>query len=283
MKSYCMLSPYVRAAFSTEIPAPWTLQKRVIFDYELQYIQSGTIEVTINNQKYIGQPGDLFFYRPNEVHTMTILGNETLIQPHVHFDFYEDELSEAIKVSFKPLEEIPEEEYAYFRDDISVDDMYLPSHITLKFPNTIQSKLSKIIQLFHSRTPYYDLEMKEKMLDLWRHILLDYHHKPQALDQLEKIKIYIENHLNKNLVLDELAEKFFTNKFHLLRSFKKVYQITPIQFHSKLRLESAKSDIQYSELTLTEIADKYGYSSIHAFTRAFKKYDGVSPSYYKQK
>ncbi|GMQ58818.1 hypothetical protein AN1V17_32140 [Vallitalea sediminicola] len=41
--------------------------------------------------------------------------------------------------------------------------------------------------------------------------------------------------------------------------------------------------IKLTDYSLTEIADIFGFSSIHSFSRTFKKIDGVTPSYYRRR
>ncbi|WP_458786466.1 helix-turn-helix domain-containing protein [Vallitalea sediminicola] len=61
------------------------------------------------------------------------------------------------------------------------------------------------------------------------------------------------------------------------------YGMTPIHFHQFIRIERAKEMIKLTDYSLTEIADIFGFSSIHSFSRTFKKIDGVTPSYYRRR
>ncbi|MFD0693152.1 helix-turn-helix domain-containing protein [Paenibacillus sp. GCM10027628] len=48
------------------------------------------------------------------------------------------------------------------------------------------------------------------------------------------------------------------------------------------RFEKAKELMIYSRLSLTSIAEKIGYSSVFAFSKAFKQSEGVSPRQFMQ-
>ena len=47
------------------------------------------------------------------------------------------------------------------------------------------------------------------------------------------------------------------------------------------RIEKVKELLKYDELTISEIADRLGYSSVGYLSNQFKKQTGLSPSFYK--
>lgn len=73
------LSPYIRVAMDSKINFPWHhLKERVLFDYELLYVKEGRVKVTIGDQYYTGEPGDLFLFRPKQRHTIRKIGTSPL-------------------------------------------------------------------------------------------------------------------------------------------------------------------------------------------------------------
>lgn len=285
MINYHKISPYIRVAMDNTITPPWNLGKRVILDYEIQYIKSGRIEVNMNNTTYIGEPGDIFIYKPNEAHDMKLIGSEPLRQPHLHFDLVYEDNSPEVKVTFKPFEELADREKALIRPST---DFQLPSHIRLSSPDTFENKLFLIIQEYNKKLPYYELKVKSLFIDLWTYLLREAYRleNPQMAsheEQLRKVKSYIDENFDKKIALDNLSKAFYINKYHLIRLFKEYYGMTPIQYHGMIRLSKAKELIQFSDMTLSEIAYELGYSSLHALSRAFKNHENVSPSYYRQK
>jgi len=87
---------------------------------------------------------------------------------------------------------------------------------------------------------------------------------------------YINEHLDKELTLDNLAERFFISKFYLSRVFKKHMSVTPHSYITQRRLSQAKQ-LLYNGIAPTEVYRRCGYSDYSSFFRAFKERYGFSP------
>jgi AraC-like DNA-binding protein len=283
------MSPYIRVAMDSTIQAPWKLSQRVIFDYELLYIKEGEVKITIEDEVYIGASGDVFLFKPKQRHSMEIIGDNNLRQPHIHFDLFYQKDSSEVKVCFRPLEKISQEEMAFFREDVTTNSqMYLPNKIKIKNIEFFENLLFEIIKEYSQKELYYNLSMKGHFIKLWIYIIkecvenenISYKAK---LKELNKIKEFLHSNLDKEINLDMLSAIFNISKFHLLRLFKSAYKMTPIRYHLTLRIEKAKEIIQYSDMSLTEISERFGFNSINAFSRAFRKVEGVAPSFYRNR
>ncbi|MDQ0058763.1 AraC family transcriptional regulator [Paenibacillus harenae] len=283
------LSPYVRVAWDSMIDPPFEISERVIYDYELLYVKDGDIRVTIENQVYHGVPGDLFLFKPMQPHSILLLNNKKLHQPHIHFDLFYQPDSPQVKVSYKPLKSMTEQEKAFFREDITPYlDYPLPNHIRLNQPVVIEQFIFDIIHELERKLPYHEIAVKGLFIQLWIQLLREIHwhnnmHLMSKWEQLDRVKNYIGHRTDQEITLDELTDIANLSKYYLCRLFKKAYGTTPIQYHTAIRLEKAKQLIQLTNLPLTEIADKLGFQSIYAFSRAFRKLENVSPSFYRKK
>lgn len=282
------LSPYIRVAMDSRVPSQWHLQERVLFDYELLYVKEGRVKVTIEDQTYEGEPGDLFLFRPKQPHSITKIGTGMLRQPHLHFDLIFKEDSPDVKVSFKPLEEISEEEMVWFREDVlDSNSLKIASHLRLRNPIIIENMLFEIINEFQMKLPYYETNVKGMFIQLFIHLLRENYwnqnpHLVTNMDELVKIRNYLKHHIDQKVTVDELVDISGISKFYLIHLFKKTFGMSPIQYHQMLRIEKAKEIILFTTESLTVIAEKFGYSDIQSFSKAFKKIDGVKPSFYRK-
>ena len=71
-------------------------------------------------------------------------------------------------------------------------------------------------------------------------------------------------------------------KTQLCALFKEHCGEGPIEYYTKLKTAKAKK-LLLEGMSVSKISDMLGYSSIHNFSRAFKKNVGVSPIEYKKK
>lgn len=89
---------------------------------------------------------------------------------------------------------------------------------------------------------------------------------------------YIEKNMDKEITPDEIAKIAYSSKFHFLRTFYMLTGMTLGEYIRKRRLSLAAKDIVANDMKIIDIAYKYGYETPEAFTKAFKKLHGVSPS-----
>ena len=281
------LSPYIRVALDSKITPPWEIN-RVIFDYELLLIKEGRALITIEDKVYEGIPGDIFLFKPKEKHYIKIIGDDIFYQPHIHFDLYYKANSPDVKISFQSLEEIDKSSHHLFRENISENSYpVIPNHIKLKNTQYFEKMLFEIIKEYEAKLPYGEIQMKGLFIQLWTYLIREifWDSNPDIssyMKPLLEIKDYITLNANRNITLDEIQNKFAMSKYHIIQLFKNTYGMTPIHLHQLIRIEKAKEMIQFTDYSLTEIAELLGFNSIHSFSRAFKKTDSVSPSFYRR-
>ena len=90
---------------------------------------------------------------------------------------------------------------------------------------------------------------------------------------------FINENLGDELNLAIVSKIAFCSPFHFHRIFLAVTNETLNEFIRRRRIEKATSDLMKDKsLTIAEIYPKYGFISNSSFTKAFKKYYGVSPT-----
>lgn len=75
----------------------------------------------------------------------------------------------------------------------------------------------------------------------------------------------------------ELARHAGTNEAKLMNGFKQLFGQTVFDYAQRLRMEKAKSLLEETDLSITEIAFQVGYEYSSNFTTAFKRFFGVTP------
>lgn len=96
-----------------------------------------------------------------------------------------------------------------------------------------------------------------------------------------------ESYLSKDITLVKMAKLANTNTTYLSRVINETYNKTFSNFINDLRIAFTLKQLEvvpnYRNLTIDHISDKAGFSSNSAFYSAFKKFTGLTPSYYIKK
>ena len=101
--------------------------------------------------------------------------------------------------------------------------------------------------------------------------------------RLADVKLWLDSHFNEKIALDDLAERFFINKFYLTRLFREQYGSTIVNYLLSLRLSHAKELLRFTDLSVEEVGARCGMPEANYFSRAFRKVEGVSPSEYRRR
>ena len=94
-------------------------------------------------------------------------------------------------------------------------------------------------------------------------------------------KYFIEKNFDQGITLDTICKEACISKFHLIRSFKKLYGITPYQHLTFLRIKKAKELLQMN-LSITTVCYHVGFDSPTSFSGLFKKIAGKTPAEFQR-
>ena len=96
--------------------------------------------------------------------------------------------------------------------------------------------------------------------------------------QVEQLLKYINRNLSENLSIDQLANRFFFSKYHMMRKFKNETGYTIHNYITSKRLLMARSLISQG-IPVMKAALASGFRDYTTFVRAYKKQFGKAPSY----
>ena len=95
--------------------------------------------------------------------------------------------------------------------------------------------------------------------------------------QVEQLLKYINRNLSENLSIDQLANRFFFSKYHMMRKFKNETGYTIHNYITSKRLLMARSLISQG-MPVMKAAQASGFRDYTTFVRAYKKQFGKAPS-----
>ena len=100
--------------------------------------------------------------------------------------------------------------------------------------------------------------------------------------QQRRVAEFIEEHLAEEISLASLAELVDLSLYHFARAFTRSFGAPPHRYHMVRRMDRAKSLLQRPALSVTQIGARIGFRETSSFTRAFRKFTGLTPTEYRR-
>jgi AraC family transcriptional regulator len=99
--------------------------------------------------------------------------------------------------------------------------------------------------------------------------------------RVRRVTEYIEQNLDKELRLAELAGLVCMSPFHFARLFKRSTGEPPHRFVIQQRIARASAFLAQPEPSIAEISRRVGFRTPSHFTTVFRRVSGVTPSGYR--
>lgn len=252
--------------------------------FTLLYVTRGACEIVSGpkSSPVVLEEGQLYIQAPRQQYSFRASspGHPTLFS----CGFYCDSSRMALltnrsfrtrKQEQKLLSLLASEGRANFSPDISGDSSY---SLVRKFNRPFGGE--QLVRLY--------LEML--MIDLVRQVADS---EPKALQSpalsslsqtdailLQRITDYYSSHIAEHITVEQLCRQFSIGRSHLQRIFRQETGLGAIEYLCQMRVSAAKKMIRENQKNMTEIAGALGYTSIHYFSKQFKKITGMAPSKY---
>ena len=248
--------------------------------WEFVYIDTGEIEVIADDKIFILKKDEVVFHKPDEFHNIICNGE---IAPNViiisfntnsrYMKFFEKRIMHLSDPQKKMLAEIVAEAMTVFKGPFDVPFIPKMSKNT-NVPFGAEQRLKNLLELFLIElTRQDDSTVKSKRL-------LNPGIKSSAYGIVVSIVDFLGQNLYATYTLDELCKRFNISKSLLKQVFKAVTGKPLMHYYTQLKISEAKRLLREEKLNITAIAQALGFSSIHYFSRCFKKTVGMSPTRY---
>ncbi len=108
-----------------------------------------------------------------------------------------------------------------------------------------------------------------------------FHRKARIFSRIQKARLYLEGNPQRMLRIEDLMELTRFSSWWLSKTFHAVYQETLQRASMRLRMQRARELLQYSQLSISELAEACGFHDPCSFARQFKAWHGETASVWR--
>lgn len=247
---------------------PWSMKEFHYHDsYEIYYLAGGSRRILVQDRIYELEPGDTALFKPNIFHRSMNSGGQ-----HIRYN----------------IEFTSEFMTGYFTEKASSE---LLSCFDTEYIRLDRSERGELERLFRAAREEYEeggmfYISFAGILKLLSEASARGKATPrQKLTKASRTLQPVIEYINKNFAsldgINEIAAECFLNKSYLCRLFKKETGMTLTQYINNVRIQQACGLISDTELDMTEIALRCGFSSAPYFSSVFKAEVKCTPSEFR--
>ena len=240
-------------------------------EYEIFYIDSGSVEFGIEESVTTAHAGDVIFMHPGTNHYVKKLEDTSYHYYAMVFD--SSVLGNQGDTVRSTLESIRISSF-------------------IKLPEQILEKLRQAAEKEKLQTFGHEILVKSVLFDIIAYVLdthqyveirdnlrIEHGHSVNAIDVTLS---YIREHYRENISLDDVLKITSYSKSHFIRLFKKNVGMNLTDYINKYRIEKSCLDLIYTSKNVTEIATENGFNTVQYFSKTFKTYMKCTPKQYQR-
>jgi AraC-like DNA-binding protein len=158
-------------------------------------------------------------------------------------------------------------------------DLKLPHH----HPNIYQSKpwMNKKVDFQTAARHLETLGILKQLFSRFLETDQNYSMANMLKYNIQPVLMYITEHIQQNIRVDELAGIACFSKDHFSRVFKGITGLSPCDYIIRKRIERAQFLLLTTDLSKYQIIDQTGFRSASYFSRIFKQFTTYTPSQYR--
>lgn len=253
--------------------------------WEFVCVDKGEITIGAEDQIYTLKKGDIAFHEPNEFHWVKANGS---IAPNLivisfssrspMMNFFRKKILRTDDFVRSLLARIIMEAGNFLEGRL--DDPY---QTVLQMKDTLPPASGQLIQLYLEELIIY---FYRKYSDLSFSDSQDQQKPDKTMKEnidtevFHRVVAYLGQNLSNRVTIEKICKDNLIGRSQLQKIFSKKSGLGIIEYFSNMKIEAAKELIRTEQMNFTQISEKLGYTSIHYFSRQFKKMTGMTPSEY---
>ena len=102
------------------------------------------------------------------------------------------------------------------------------------------------------------------------------------LDNMEYTLHWINENYNKEMSVNEIAQRLYISPATFSRKFQKLTNKKFTDYINELRISHAKEDLENTNKSISDIAQQHGFGNVSVFSKVFKHYEDTTPTVYRK-
>lgn len=252
------------------------LDQRYIYDYELELVTDSDQGSMIQNGQLIAvNKGDIIFRRPGD-------STQGVMRYSSYIFCFELIMGTRLIKDYDLME--PKSYHALYTHPMidKIPRMYRTHHYDHYF-----AKFKEMLDCYLDPEPFTQNYLSALVVQILYQINQELNHpvyaKHKKSPEIVKALDYIDDHITKELSLEELSHHVHLSPVYFHQVFAKIVGMTPHQYVISKRINMAKEQLIHTTMTIKEITYRIGYKDTSYFCQAFKKETGYTPLNFREK
>jgi len=260
---------------------------RIIHDHQFIYVERGRGSAVITGQHFDVLPGQLYYYGPGEPHLFSADHKDPFVLYGLHFSAYvpsgQEGQYEAGKIVVMDVSQLGE-----VQPVVGAEPRLPGISACMETEGWPRAYMQEAVAEYRRYDALSPLILQGVVAGLLGHAarIAEKHSRPDT-DPQDSHMLHIRLRL-KELACDSYDSNWLASwtpysHDYASRLFRQVYGISPHAYHLTQKLEKARDLLQESNQSVTYIAERLHFNSVHYFSRLFKSRYGESPSQYRNR
>ena len=253
--------------------------------WEMIYVDSGEVNAVTEGLGQVLSQGQILFNKPMELHAhisnkkvpnnMLVISFTTKSEA---MEFFDRKVFTLTKTDKTPLTLLK-----LFMNEAKNALGELPNDYNNKNPLDFSRAPFGSTQLLECYLTEFLIALKRSREDAISQVVRSEDSRELGQSSIaEMIVDYLGANVYSGLKLSDVSARFYLGKTQLCKIFNEHVGESPIEYYSRLKMAEAKKLLRDEKLSVSRVSDMLGYSSIHNFSRAFKRFSGFAPTEYKK-
>ncbi len=248
--------------------------------WELLCVDKGEIDALAGEERHSLKRGSIIFHQPNEFHNVITNGRSAPSLVVIAFECH----SPYMDAFRNQILTVQETESALLAQII----IEARQAFVGRLDNPYQEELIR-----NTDAPGFGAEqlirnyLEELLIHLYRRhfanplpVLAKYPRLGRPNETYNRIIRYMEEHISEQLTIENICKNMLISRSRLQKLFQEQHGCGVMEFFIRMKIDTAKELIRSNQLNFTQISYRLGYTSIHYFSRQFKKITYMTPSEY---